>query len=178
MAIEVPRDEKLNNHVTKDIENYLLDLFAQDPEQPFTRKEMLYWTKKKFGGQYGNDLEPHVSWALNMLDYNKLIKKVAPGTYESVDGPDDEFQERETGYSPEGEFQHRSHDTTRDTSKPKNKEDFKHEMFKSDFGARTLKNLGKDEAQVEAAMMAAGFNPVCIKLALKKYFKNVDVGME
>lgn len=177
MAIEVPRDEKLNKRVTKDIENYLLDLFAADAEEPFTRKELIYWAKKKFGGQYGGDLEPHVSWALNALDYNRLIKKVAPGTYESVDGPDDEFQERDTGYAPEGEFQARSHDTTRDTSKPKNREDFKHEMFKADFAVKTLKNLGKDKAQVEAGLAAANFNPVCLKLALKKYFEGADVSI-
>lgn len=175
MPIEVPRDEKPNQKITKDIENYLLDLFTADPEMPITRKELIYWAKKKFGG---SDIEPHVNWALNMLDYNRIIKKVAPGTYESVDGPDDEFKERETGYSPEGEFSARSHDTTRDTSKPKNKEDFKHEMYKADFGVKTLKNLGKDKAQVEAALTAANFNPVCLKLALKKYFDNADVGME
>ena len=179
MAIEVPRDQKpKEEHVTTDIENYLFDLFAAEPENPYTKKELYAIVRRKFSGKYGSDLKPHVNWALNKLDFNKLAKKVAPGTYENIDGPDDEYAERETGYAPEGEFAGRSFDVRKDTSKPKNRQDFKHEMFKSDFGVRTLKNLGKNKKEVEDALLAANFNPVCLKLALKKHFEGAEIGLE
>jgi len=179
MAIEVPRDQKpKDEHVTKEIEEYLFDLFAAEPEVPYTKKELYSMVRRKFGGKWGDDLKPHVNWAANKLDFNKLIKKVAPGTYENIDGPDDEYMERETGYAPEGEFAGRSFDVRKDTSKPRNREDFKHEMFKSDFGVRTLKNLGKSREEVEAALLAANFNTVCLKLALKKHFEGAETGME
>jgi len=124
---------------------------------------------------------PHVNWALNKLDFNKLIKKVAPGTFEAESGPDDEYAERETGYSPEGEFSGRSYDTTKDTSKPKNREDFKHEMFKADFAVKNTKNSGKSKEEIEKMLdeyiSKYNFNPVCCKLAIKKYFEGADVAM-
>lgn len=178
MAIEIPRDPGIGNkNVTKEIENYLLDIFSQSPDEPFSVKELVAMTKKKFSGKYGDDLQPHVNWAKDMLFFNKLIKRVAPGVFESIDGPDEIYSERETGHAPEGEFVGRGFDT-RDTSHPKNKTEFNHEMFKADFGVRTLKNMGKSKEEVAAALLAANFNRVTLKLALKKYYEGADIAME
>jgi hypothetical protein len=181
--IEVPRDKKdKNNRVTLDIENYLIDIFSEDEEVPFTRKELLSSVRRMFSGKYGNDLMPHVNWALTKLDFNRLIKKVAPGTYEAESGPDDEYMERETGYSPEGEFSGRSYDTTKITSNPKTREDFKYDMFKAEFAVKNMKNSGKGRDEIEKILEGYiseyNFNPVCCKLAVKKYFEGADVTME
>ncbi len=178
MAIEVPRDPNLGNkNVTKEIENYLLDKFSEDENQPYTKKELVGMIKRKFSGKFGDDLGPHTNWALDMLHFNKLIKRVAPGTFESVDGPDDIYTERETGHSPEGEFSPRGYDI-RDTSRPKNKADFNHEMAKTDLSVKMLKNMGKTKEQIGAALTTANFNPVALKLTLKKYFEGAEVSME
>jgi hypothetical protein len=175
MAIEVPRDPNIGNKkVTKDIENYLLSIFAEDEEIPYTTKELISMVKRKFGSKYGDDLQSHTSWALDFLHFNKIIKRVGPGLWESSDGPDEIYTERETGHAEEGEFSHRGYNV-RDTSHPKNKIDFNHEMAKADLSVKMLKNMGKNKEQVESALTSAGFNPVCLKLAIKKYFESADI---
>jgi hypothetical protein len=180
MAIEVPRSPDIGNkNVTKEIERFLLDKFAAEPEQPWSIKELIAVAKRKFSNKFGDELAPHVSWAVDMLHFNKLIKRVAPGVWESVDGPDEVFTERETGHAPEGEFMNRGFDT-RDTSHPRNKADFRHEMSKADLSVKMLKNMGKSREDIHK-MLSSGdkpFNAVALKLAFKKYFEGADVTIE
>lgn len=180
MPIQVPRDPNIGNKaVTKEIETFLLNRLSEDPEQPWTTKELVSSAKRRFSGKYGDDLDAHVAWALDMLHFNKLIKRVAPGTFESIDGPDEIFTERETGHAPEGEFVHRGYDT-RDTSHPRNKKDFRHELNKADLSVKMLKNMGKSKEDIHA-MLSSGdkpFNSVAVKLALKKYFEGADATLE
>ena len=180
MAIEVPRDPNIGNkNVTKEIESYLLDKLSSEPDQPWTKKELTGMVKRRFSGKYGDDLESHTAWALDMLHFNKLVKRVAPGTFESIDGPDDVFTERETGHAPEGEFVARGYDT-RDTSNPRNSSDFRHELGKADLSVKMLKNMGKSKKDIEL-MLNSGekpFNSVAVKLALKKYFEGAEVAVE
>ncbi len=174
--IEVPRDIS-DKKITKHIENYLLDIFSENNEDPFSTKELLEKVRQKFSSEYGWDLDAHVSWALDMLHANRLIKRVAPGTWEADEGPDDVYTERETGHAPEGEFVHRGKDFTKtDTSLIRNKTEYNQEWFKSDFAVRTLKNMGKSEEDIKTMLRSGSepFNAVTVKLALKKYFQGVE----
>ena len=119
MSIEVPRDKKpKDDQVTKDIENYILSIFSENEEYPYTNKELVSMVKRKFSSKYGNDLESHTAWARDMLFFNKLIKRVGPGIYQADSGPDEVYTERETGHAPEGEFANRGYNT-KDTTRPK-----------------------------------------------------------
>lgn len=176
MAIEVPRDEK-KSKITRDIEDFILDVIAAYPEEPFHFKELLAKARTKFQGLYGWDLEPHTTWALDMLHTNSLIKRVAPNTYESPEGPDDVYSERATGHAPEGEYVHRGRDfTTRDTSGIKSKADWNHELSKTDLSVKMLKNMGKSEQDIETMLLSGErpFNRVAVKVALKKYFHGTE----
>ena len=180
MAIEVPRDKNIGNKtITKEIENYLLDKFVEDIAQPWTRKELISTVKRKFSAKFGDDLEAHVAWALDMLHFNKIVKRVAPGTFESADGPDEVYTERETGHASDGEYAHRGYDT-RDTSRPKSKSDFSHELSKTDLSVKMLKNMGKDKNAVQSMLSSSEnpFNPVALKLSLRKYYEGADIAVE
>lgn len=179
MSIEVPRDPNIGNkNVTKEIESFLLDKLSAEPDQPWSVKELTMMAKRRFSNKFGDELTPHVSWAVDMLHFNKLIKRVAPGTWESIDGPDEVFTERETGHAPEGEFVARGYDT-RDTSNPRNKADFRHEMSKADLSVKMLKNMGKSREDIHKMLTSSEkpFNSVAVKLALKKYFDGADVAL-
>lgn len=172
MAIEVPRDKK-DSKVTRDIENLILDIIAGHPEEPFHFKEILARVRAKYAGVHGWDLEAHTSYALDMIHTNNLIKRVAPNTYESPEGPDDVYSERATGHAPEGEFVGRGRDFTgRDTSGIKNKTEWNHELSKADLSVKMLKNMGKGEEAIEEMLLSSTtpFNRVAVKVALKKYF--------
>lgn len=175
MAIEVPRDEK-KTKITREIENAILDIVAASPEEPFHFKELLSMMRARYSGEFGWDLEMHTSMALDMLHTNNLIKRVAPNTYESPEGPDDVYSERATGHAPEGEFVGRGRDFTRDTSLPVSKSDWKHEMGKADLSVKMLKNFGKDEDSIREMLLSGDkpFNRVAVEVALKKYFYGAE----
>jgi hypothetical protein len=168
--IRVPRDfiEK-NKGVTKEIENYLFDVLTDNPEEPFHVKDLFRMVHRKFSNKYGDDLLSHTAWALNMLAFNKLAKKVAPGTWESYDGPDDEI-ERAGGYAPEGEFARRSYRVYGPISGD-NKLSFKHYMDKAEMSVKMLKNMGDDRKTILNKLSdKKNFHPVAVKLAIKKIF--------
>jgi hypothetical protein len=179
--IEVPRDREKrprDEKVTKDIEEYLLNLFSENNEEPFPLKELTALARRKFSSTYGWDLAAHVAWACDMLHANHLIKRVAPGTWEADEGPDEVYSERETGYSPEGEFAHRGQNfNLRDTSNFKNKTEYNHEFGKANWSVKMLKNLGKTADDIKD-MLSAGdhpYNPVALKIAVKKHFEGAEV---
>ncbi len=172
-ALTVPRDPNIGNkHVTKDVESYLLDSFSDNPEETFTIKEIQSMVGRKFRSMYGDDLKAHAAWALDMLHYNGLIKRVAPGTFESIDGPDEVYTERETGHAPEGEFSNRGKNTKGIVPIGSRKE-FNQEIGKALVSARMLKNMGKDEHQISGLMTHDKFNPVATKIALKQVFNGI-----
>ena len=176
--IAVPRDNPEDKKVTRDVEAYLLDMFSVNNEEPFTFKEVLGSVRSKFSSVYGWDLEAHVAWALDMLHTNHLVKRVGPGVWEADEGPDDVYSERETGYAPEGEFVHRGKNfNVKDTSRFRNKVEYNQELFKAEFLVKTMKNMGKTEEDIYAMLQSGGtpFNPVAIKIALKKHFQGVQV---
>ena len=167
--IQVPRAEIGNKNVSKDIETYLLDIFSQDEANAFTYKELKGMVKSKFGSKYGDDLDVHVNWALDMLHFNNLIKRVAPGTFQSIDGPDDVYTERETGHSPEGEFSNRGKNV-KGVVKIGSKSDFNKELGKAVISVRMLKNLGHSEERIKSELPSDKFNSVAVKLAIKQIF--------
>lgn len=169
--IEVPRSATVGNKgVTKAIEDYIFDILAARPEEPFHTKDLFTMARRKFSGQYGDDLLPHTAWALNMLAFNKLAKKVAPGTWESYDGPDDEI-ERSGGYAPEGEFARRSYRVYGPIT-PQQRQEFKHSTDKAETSVKMLKTSGMSKDQILSALTAEkGFHPVAVKIAVKKYFQ-------
>ena len=172
--IQVPRDkEKHGDKVTKDIEAYLLDLFSENNEEPFPLKELTSLVRNKFSSTYGWDLAAHVAWACDMLHAN-----VAPGTWEADEGPDEVYSERETGYSPEGEFAHRGQNfNLKDTSNFKSKAEYNHELGKADWSVNMLKNSGKSAEDIKT-MLSAGdhpYNLVALKIAIKKHFEGVSI---
>jgi hypothetical protein len=178
--IQVPRDKE-NKHgdkVTKDIEAYLLDLFSENNEEPFPLKELTVLVRNKFSSIHGWDLEAHVAWACDMLHANHLIKRVAPGVWEADEGPDEVYSERQTGYAPEGEFAHRGQNfNLKDTSNFKSKAEYNHELGKADWSVNMLKNMGKNADDIKT-MLSSGdhpYNPVALKIAIKKHFEGVTI---
>jgi hypothetical protein len=165
-----------NRNVTRDVENYLLNVFSENPDQPFTNRELISMVKRKFSSVYGNDLDGNVVWALDAMHFNKLTKRVAPGTWESIVGPDAIFTERETGYAPAGEFIRRGYDT-KNITHPKNKGEFKSEIDKADLSIKMLKNMGKSEDEIKSMLQSGEtpFNPVAVKLSLKKHFHGSEI---
>lgn len=168
--IQVPRDATVGNRgVTKAIEDYVFDILAAYPEEPFHTKDLFRKVHRKFSRDYGDDLLSHTAWALNMLAFNRLAKKVAPGTWESADGPDDEI-ERMGGYAPEGEFARRSYKVYGPMS-TKNKQEFKWATDKAESSVTILKNAGDSrEVILDKLSLEKGFHPIAVKLAIKKMF--------
>ena len=168
--ITVPRDQatdKQNKDVTKKIQDWLLDLFSENPSEPYHTKELLTLVKREFAQEYGYELEAHTAWALDMLHFNNMIKRVAPATYESIDGTDPVHTERETGHSPEGEFSARGFDVKKlekATGTP-----FRQKYAKAELSVKMLKNMGYNEERILAATQK-DFDPVAVKLAIKKLF--------
>ena len=169
--IQVPRDPvtKQNKDVTKKIEDWLLNLFSENPSEPYHTKELLELVRREFSHEYGLELEAHTAWALDFLHFNNMIKRVAPGTYESIDGPDPVHTERETGHAPEGEFSGRGFNVKKldkATGTP-----FRQKYGKAELSVKMLKNMGKNEDEVRNILTDSGnFDPVAVKLALKKIF--------
>jgi len=177
--IEVPRDRKISDKkVSHDVENYILDIISETIDEPFTFKELLEMVRNKYQSEYGWDLEGHVSWALDILHANNLVKRVAPNTYEAPEGPDDVYSERATGYAPEGEFVPRGRDFTKqDTSHFENKDEYRHELSKAEWSVNMLKNMGKNEEDIETMLLVGEhpYNRVALKVALKKHFQGVEI---
>ena len=167
--IEVPRDPTIGNKgVTKDIESFLLDLLSDNPDEPYHLKDLSLMVNRRFAMKYGDDLAYHIARAIDMLTFNKMAKKVAPNTWESIDGPDDEM-ERTGGYAPEGEFAHRTYKVgAADTSHIKK---FNDEIKKAELSVKMLKNMGQSRDQAQQNLLNSGnFHPVAVKLAIKKSF--------
>lgn len=176
MKIEVPRDENIGNKdITKKIELLLLDLFTNNSEEPFDEKYMLSIARQKFSSEYGWDLQAHVSWARDKLFCNNIIKRVAPGIYENVNGPDEIYTERETGHVKEGEYANRGYNTKGPQFKKSHISDWNSLKRKADVSAKILKECGWDKEKVFDVMIESGnFNPIATKLAVNELFDQIS----
>lgn len=170
--IQVPRDDISNKNVTKEIESLLLNTISDNPEEAFTYKELKSLAKSKLGAKYGDGLDAHVGWALDMLHFNNMVKRVAPGTFQSVDGPDEVYTERETGHAGEGEFSNRGKNV-KGIVRVGSKSEFNKELSKSLVSVRLLKNMGHSESQIISELPPDKFNPVAVKLAVKQMFGGI-----
>ena len=178
-TIEVPRDPGIGNpNVTVDIEKYLYQIFSDDMENAFSYKELASMVKRQFRSQYGDDLVPHVAWALDKLHFNNDIKRVAPGTFESANGPDEVYTERETGHAEPGQHAGRGYNV-KGTPRLRSKKEFNAELRKSLLSVKMLKNLGKNSEQILKDLTPErNFNQVAVKMAIKQIFGGIDAEFE
>jgi len=178
-TIEVPRDPGIGNpNVTVDIEKYLYSVFAEDMEEAFSYKELTSMVKRKFRSQYGDDLAPHVAWAIDKLHFNNDIKRVAPGVFESANGPDEVYTERETGHAEPGQHAGRGYNT-KGTPRIRSKKEFNAELRKALVSVRMGKNMG-DSAEYLLSILTPerNWNQVAVKLAIKQIYGGIDAELE
>jgi hypothetical protein len=171
-TIEVPRDNPKNNGVCADVENFILDIFTKDPNECHHIKEITLRVVKKFADKYAGIGHNHVMHAVDQFFANSLIKRVAPSTFEAIEGPDDEYSERMTGHVPEGEpYAKRPKNYTANPLSPANKQraNFNRELSKAQTSVKILRGCKDmtDEKILAALIETKNFNPVAVKIALK-----------
>jgi hypothetical protein len=138
--------------------------------------------KSKVKSDYSHmDLEAHVAFALDMLHANRIVKRVAPRTWEADSGPDEPDSERLTGYAPEGEFAHRGRDFSR-TAGVKNakpgmtQKEYNHMYGMADLSVKYFQKAGKTPEEIIKTLDAAPsfmgkiFARVAIRMAVKDNF--------
>jgi hypothetical protein len=172
--ISSTNEAKTNPEITKKVESILLDIFSENENQSYPTKELEQLVKDKIDVTFkGVNILPHVSWALDMLHANSLIKKVAPGTWESVDGPDPVYVERSTGYAAPGEFARRGSNFT-GTNGGSNRKEYNDQLKAAETSVKMLKRAGFSPKEVYDAMTkqesGTKFNPVAVKVMIKKAF--------
>lgn len=185
----ITNEERTNPEITKKVESFLLDTLTNNPNEVYSLKDLEQLIVSNFQNQYqGVNVNPHVAWALDMLHANQMIKRVGPGKWQSVDGPDPVYTDRSTGYSPEGEFSRRGKNFI-GVGKTTDRKNFNREVSKAEVSVKLLKNAGFDPKQAFDALSKGDgtqFHPVAIKLAIRKVFSlpgtpsdlNKDVGPE
>jgi hypothetical protein len=146
-------------------------------EEAFTYKELKGMVKRQFRTKYGDDLDAHVAWAIDKLHFNNDIKRVAPGTFESANGPDEVYTERETGHAQPGEHAGRGYNV-KGVPRIRNKKEFNAELSKAMLSVKMLKNMGHNAVKILGELPPERFNPVAVKLAIKKYFGGIDADLE
>lgn len=166
-------ETRSNPEITKEVESILLDLISDNPNNAYTNKQLEQDIKNKLGNKYaGVDILPHVSWALDMLHSNRLVKKIGPGLWQSVDGPDAVYADRQTGYSPEGEYTKRGKNFLQNMGATERKK-FNRDVNGAEVSVKMLKQAGLDEKQIFDSLVknqGTKFNPVAIKVAIRKVF--------
>ncbi len=167
------KEERSNPEITKRVESFLLDKITDNPNEVYSMKDLESLVKSHLQTQYPRvDISPHVAWALDMLHANRMIKRVGPGQWQSIDGPDPAYSERLTGYSPEGEFVRRGKSFLGSMGTTERKK-FNREVEKATISAKMLKTAGLDQKGVYDALTKGGstqFHPVAVKMAIKKVF--------
>lgn len=171
--IMIINEERSNPEITKKIESFLLDTLTDNPNEIYSTKDLEALVKTQFQTQYqGVDVLPHVSWAVDMLHSNQMIKRVGPGQWQSVDGSDPVYSDRSTGYAPEGEFSRRGRNFLNSLGITDRKK-FNREVDKATVSAKILKTAGMNEEQIYDALAKSDgtqFHPVAIKIAIRKVF--------
>lgn len=171
--ISIINEEKSNPEITKKIESIILDLVSKNEMESYSIEDFEHFIKKDFGDEYeGVDIKAHVAWALDMLHANNLVKRVGPGIWQSIDGPDNVYSERSTGYAPEGEFARRGKNFLQKMS-PTARKEFNKDVKTAEVSVKMLRNAGYDEQKVFDALTKGSttkFNPVAVKVAIRKIF--------
>jgi hypothetical protein len=166
-------DIRENPGITKEIEPILLDIITANPNDSFTDKNLEPLVKNKISDKYkGVDILSHISLALDMLHSNKFVKRIGPGIWQSVDGPDPVYSDRSTGYSPEGEFARRGKNFLGSMGTSERKK-FNQDVSGAEVSVKMLKSAGLSEKQIFDSLTktsATKFNPVAIKVAIRKVF--------
>lgn len=166
--ISVPRQSRITN-VTNKIEDYLLEVFNAEPDVAYHQKELLTMVRMEYSHDYGWELEAHVARALDKHHCNNFIKRVAPATFESINGPDDIYSERETGHMPEGETAHRPFNVhlKEQQNKFKSQKEFNEAVRKTESSVGILRLNKMDDQQISDSLLQAGFNHLIVKKVLR-----------
>jgi hypothetical protein len=176
--IEVPRDnfKKNNEGVTKDLEDFLNKFFNDEENdgQPWHLDDLKIEADNELGDKYPDvDFVSkdscYVGYALNILCFNRYIKKVAPNTYENVAGPDPEL-ERITGYAPEGKLARRSYNVY-EREKPGYMRQWNADLNKVQLSIKMLRELGKTNQEILYELGNERFNQTALRLEIKKSSK-------
>jgi hypothetical protein len=172
-------EARTNPEITKQIESALLDVISENPTKVYDSEHLEQSIRPKIGNQFsGVNILAHIGWALDMLHTNRFVKKVGPALWQSVDGPDPVYAERQTGYSPEGEFTRRGRNFYGDMD-DKSRKKFNLDVGGAESSVKLLKNAGMDEKQIYDTLMSSTgtkYNPVAIKVAIRKVFRLPGVG--
>jgi hypothetical protein len=172
-------ESRTNPEITKQIESALLDIISENPTKVYDSEQLEHEIRPKMGNQFsGVNILTHIGWALDMLHTNRFVKKVGPALWQSVDGPDPVYAERQTGYSPEGEFTRRGKNFLGTMSSTERKK-FNLDVGGAESSVKLLKNSGMDEKEIYDTLAnntGTKYNPVAIKVAIRKVFRLPGVG--
>ena len=166
--IEVQRQPKVT-HVTNKIEDFLLEIFNSEPEVAYHQKELLTMIRMEYSHEFGWELEAHVARALDKHHCNNFIKRVAPATFESINGPDEIYSERETGHMPEGETVHRPFNVhlREQQNKFRSQKEFNEAVRKTESSVGILRLNKMTDQQISDSLIQAGFNHLIVKKVLR-----------
>lgn len=169
--ISVPRENVNNTGVCKAVEEMVLTLIVSDPENAFHVKDIARKVNRKLGRIYG-ELGYHVTRAVDQFFANRLIKRVAPSTFQSVDGPDEEYSERLSGHVPEGEpYATRPANYTNNPTVPSARRQalFNQELRKVEASVGILQQSKMTLEQIKTTLLNSGnFNPVAVKFCCRQ----------
>jgi hypothetical protein len=161
-----------NERITKEVESILLDIFSDNPIESYPAKDLVDMVANKISDKYrGIDLASYVNWAADLLYSNRLIKKVGPNIWQSIDGPDPIYADRSTGYAPEGEFAPRGKNFLSSNMSPTDRKQFNSDFRKAEVSVKMLKTVGMTPKETfDALKETNNFNMIAVKIAIKKIY--------
>lgn len=169
--ISVPRDNPTNTGVCQAVEEAVLTIIVSDPEDAFHVKDITRKVNRMLARKFG-ELGNHVMHAVDQFFANNLIKRVAPSTYQSVDGPDEIYSERASGHVPEGaEYEPRPKNYTKDHTVPsaRRRAIFNQELRKVESSIGILQRTAMTVEQIKTSLLESGkFNPVAVKFCMRQ----------
>ena len=168
-------EEKANQGITKELELVLLDILTDHKNDAYHPTELAKLAKEKMSDKYKNvDMTGHITYALDMLHSNHMVKRVGSNIWQSIDGPDPVYSDRVTGYAPEGEYVKRGKNFLGNMSGTERKK-FNTDLSSAETSVKMLKRAGMtQQQQVYDAIIKSEngtkFNPVAVKVAIKRIF--------
>lgn len=169
--ISVPRDNPTNTGVCKAVEEAVLTIIVSDPEDAFHVKDLTKMVNRRLSKKFG-ELANHVMHAVDQFLANNLIKRVAPSTYQSVDGPDEVYSERASGHVPEGApYEARPKNYTNNPTVPsaRRRALFNQELRKVEASIGILQRTTMTAEEIKTALLGSGnFNPVAVKFCVRQ----------
>ena len=171
LNISVPRDNPTNTGVCHAVEEAVLTIICADPEDAFHVKDLTRKVNRMLARQFG-ELGYHVVRAVDQFFANRLIKRVAPSTFQSVDGPDEEYSERLSGHVPEGAgYEPRPKNYTNNSTVPsaRRRALFNQELRKVESSIGILQRTKMTAEEIKTALLGSGkFNPVAVKFCMRQ----------